>query len=112
MYVKRGFVGSSPAVIILNFTHGPWFARSPRQPSPRWPCCRVYTVVIATNYRHHHHIGKGKGNCHIIVPAAFDGTARAWRIPDPRSIIALPGKEIAFCLALRLMGFAPVYPNG
>jgi hypothetical protein len=58
-----------------------------------------------------------------LAPATLDGTARAWRSAFP-SIpgVALPGKDIAFCLALLLMGFAlvypilmgfaPVYPNG
>jgi hypothetical protein len=52
----------------------------------------------------------GKGLI-TLAPATFDGTARAWRstftsIPG----VALPGKNIAFCLALLLMGFALLYP--
>ena len=65
---------------------------------------------IATNYRHHHHMGLG---LITLVPATLDGTARASRSAYP-SIpgVDLPGKDIAFCLALLLMGITPVYPNG
>jgi hypothetical protein len=52
--------------------------------------------------------------CPVTVAVALDGTARAWRSACP-SIGAwwlCPGKDIAFCLALLLMGFAPVHSNG
>ena len=52
-YVKRGFVGSSPAAIILNITYGLAVYPDSRARAGRW----VY--IIATNYRHHHHLGKG-----------------------------------------------------
>jgi hypothetical protein len=53
MDVKRGPVGLSPSVIILNFTRG-----LPVYPDSRARAGRgVY--IIATNYRHHHHLGKG-----------------------------------------------------
>ena len=53
---------------------------------------------IATNYRHHHHMGQG---LITLVPATLGGTARAWRSAYP-SIpgVALPGKDIAHRLLL------------
>jgi hypothetical protein len=109
-YVKRGFVGSSPAAIILNITYGLAVYPDSRARAGR----RVYSHELPPSPPH----GQ-RTNCPIIapVPATLDGTARASRLAkcislDPRSTIALPGKGIAFCLALLLMGFAPVYPNG
>ena len=67
---------------------------------------------IATNDRHHHHMVQGPIT---LVPVTLDGTARAWRntYPSiPGVALRFTGKHIAFCLAMLLMGFAPVYPNG
>jgi hypothetical protein len=50
---------------------------------------------IATNYRHHHLMGK-KG---LIRRALALG-----ELHPPIPGVALPGKDIAFCLALLLMG--------
>jgi hypothetical protein len=66
---------------------------------------------IATHYRHQRHMGKG---LITLAPATLDDTARAWRSAFP-SIpgVALPGKDIAFCLALLLTsdGVYPCLPN-
>ena len=74
--------------------------------------------LIAANYRHHHHIHGQRTNYPITVPATSDGTARVWRrafciprYPEYNSFI-VHGKDIAFCLALLLMGFTPVYQMG
>jgi hypothetical protein len=70
------------------------------------------------NYRHNRYMLHGqRNNCPMIVPATFGvgrhGARLAKCIPgalslDPRSIMALPGNDTALCLALLLMGFAPV----
>jgi hypothetical protein len=102
----RGLVGSSPAAIILNCTHG-----LPVYPDSRARAGRgVYSHELPPSLPH----GQ-RTNCPIYnsVPAALDGTARAWRSAHPPiPEVASPGKDTAFCLAVLLMGFTPVYPNG
>jgi hypothetical protein len=97
-----------------NFKFYTWFTRLPVYPNSRARAGRrAYSHELPPSPPH----GQ-RTNCPIIVliPAALDGTARAWRsaynVPRSYIIIALPGKDIAFCLALLLMGFTPVYPNG
>jgi hypothetical protein len=93
-------MGSSPAVIILNLIHGLPVYPNSRARAGR----RVYSHELPPSQPHGQRV-----NCPIIVPATLDGTARAWRSAHPSipgvRIIALPGKDIAFCLALLLMGF-------
>jgi hypothetical protein len=59
------------------------------------------SYIIAMNYRHYHHLGKGqRANCPIVVrsavPATLDGTARAWRSAHP----AIPGVPVALSFTL------------
>jgi hypothetical protein len=92
--VKRGYVGSSPAAIILHFTHG----------LPVYPFTHTAEPVLAVGvYSHELPPSPPHGqrtNCPMIAPATLDGTARAWRsahssIPGVQWLCS-PEKDIAF----------------
>ena len=92
----------SPSAIILNLNFTRWHRGLPVYPDSRTRAGRgVYSHELPPSPPH----GQ-RTNYPIIVPATLDGTARAWRsayLPTPG--VALPGKDIAFCLAVLLMGF-------
>ena len=72
---------------------------------------------VATKSRHHHHVGKGLivHNHPVMVPATFDGTARAWRsaccIPRSPECNSFAWERLRLLLGAASDGVCPCLPK-